>query len=91
MSDDNDTSPSEPNEGQNDTKWSPAGFEVPEPERENGTVVCAGCGDTDPVSEMGMIADEQTETEDGAVAIVNRYYLHNDEDCMMAFMGAGSE
>jgi hypothetical protein len=75
-------------EDEQETKYSPAGFEAPEPELENGEVICAGCGEVGPVNEMGVTADSKTETESGTVAAITRYYLHNDEDCTMRFMGA---
>ena len=73
-----------------ETKWSPAGFEAPDPELDNGEVICAGCGEVGRVDEMGVTADSKTETESGTVAAITRYYLHNEEDCMAGFMGASN-
>lgn len=74
---------------QEGTKHSPAGFEAPSPEIDNSEVVCAGCGESAPAEEMELTADSQTETGDGKVVAVTRYYLHNDEGCMVAFMEGG--
>lgn len=68
-----------------ETKWSPVGFEAPDPELDNSEVVCAGCGETAPVSEMGVTADNKVE-RDGAVLEVTRHYLHSSEDCMLRFL-----
>ena len=64
------------------SKYSPADFEVPEPEQNDGLVICAGCGESAPVSEMGATADN-TMLHDGAVLEITRKYVHNDEECLL--------
>jgi len=68
------------------TEYSPAALQAPDPELEDGEVVCAGCGESDPVSDMGATADKEVQTESGAVAYLTRYYLHDDEDCQIQFL-----
>lgn len=72
-----------------ETKHSPAGFEAPEPELENGEVICAGCGEIATAEEMGVTADRTISADDGAVIEVTRSYVHNDEDCMMELLESG--
>lgn len=67
-----------------ETPYSPAGFEAPDVEVEDGLVRCAGCGETAPASEMGLTADVVDEV-DGATTRVERRYLHNSGDCMTGF------
>lgn len=70
-----------------ETKWSPAGFEAPEPELDNEMVVCVGCGEASPVNEMGVTGDNITRNGDDEVLEVTRTYLHNDEECMLQVLG----
>lgn len=77
-------------DGEQETRHSPAGFEAPDPELHDETVVCAGCGETENVGEMGMVADESVE-RDGHVVEIRRHYLHNDEECMMGYLGVTTD
>jgi hypothetical protein len=70
-----------------ETKWSPAGFEAPDPEIDGEKVVCAGCGDASPVGEMGVSADVITWESDDVVESVTRKYIHDDESCMLKAIG----
>lgn len=74
-------------DSEEETKWSPAGFEAPEPEVDDEMVVCAGCGEAAPASEMGVTADEKSANGDGEVLQVTRVYIHDDEDCMFQMLG----
>lgn len=65
------------------TRYSPAGFDAPEPETNNEMVVCMGCGESDPASEMGISGDETIRNGDDEILQVTRRYIHSDEDCMM--------
>lgn len=77
--------------GSEHTEHSPAGFSAPDPELDNGLVVCAGCGEESPADEMGVTADDKIETESGAVVQITRLYLHDDEKCMARFLGTDSD
>lgn len=70
-----------------ETKWPPAGFEAPDPELTDEMVVCAGCGESAPASEMGVTADRISRNGDDEVLEVTRHYIHNDEECMLRTMG----
>jgi hypothetical protein len=69
----------------------PQQFDRPEPEVEGSDVVCAGCGESSPVDEMGVTADETIENEDGAILRVKRYYIHADEECMHRFISTDTD
>lgn len=69
------------------TEYSPAGFDAPDPELDDDLVVCAGCGEAAPASEMGAICDATVAREDGAVKHIERMYVHNDSECMGSIFG----
>jgi len=73
------------------TTHSPAGFKAPDPELDDGLVVCAGCGEFGRASEMGFTADHITRREDDVVIEITRSYVHNYEDCMMELLGIEEE
>lgn len=66
-----------------ETKWSPTGFEAPDPEVDDTEVVCAGCGEAGLASEMGACADVLTRNASDAVETVTRHYVHNNFSCFL--------
>lgn len=62
-----------------------AGFEPLEAEIEGADVKCAGCEQVAPIDEMGVTADLKTSTDDEVVLSYQRFYLHNDAECMKRF------
>lgn len=76
---------------QEETKYSPVGFESPDPEIDDSDVVCAGCGEASPASEMGVTADHKRSRNDGALIEVRRTYVHDDDDCLLRLLDTGGE
>ena len=70
------------------TEHSPAGLAAPDPETEDGPVVCPGCGDARPASEMKMSMDRTNMDGEDNVLSVERFYVCS-EDCSLELMFGG--